>query len=360
MQVFSSLINWLFPTLPSEQEVLYAMTQAKLHEVKHLIIRQKELNHNYYPYHNEHPTLLAEKISEFVKLYTYSPFYPEFCFKNGVSLDNFSSYKKADCIKNFLHQPIKGKSLLGHLEKDITSLPLPFTQAIPSNNPFFFTDLIVFDDTYKGPLPTNGILKTDFEKLTMFYDELILENSPLKISGTIQFKLEVMKAIKILLTRPTGRKLLYFIFKPHFFDYLKNLILFRYVDYEVKCLAAPIASYANMTTSEEDKTRFEIHLSFNKQSEVFLESKDGQINQTEKSPFFITLAHELIHIRHFIMRKKWTANKIQELNLYSNEYEKVAITGILNDQTQDDISENSIRSEFGLIPRIYHAAKQYL
>lgn len=96
--------------------------------------------------------------------------------------------------------------------KSITENTLP----IPFSNPFIFTDLMVFKESYKGAFPLNGINFKEsknskdipFDDLTSFYEDIRLGNTKFQIEGNEAFKEIVWRDIKKLLTRKLGRMLI--------------------------------------------------------------------------------------------------------------------------------------------------------
>ncbi|MDF2549836.1 MAG: hypothetical protein K0S07_903, partial [Chlamydiales bacterium] len=82
--------------------------------------------------------------------------------------------------------------------------------AIPEDNPFFSEDLLLFEDSYRGLLPLNGVRVQDLEEASAFYQALSKDATSFQIpkEDPLFFDYALLQFRK-LLTRAEGRALLY-------------------------------------------------------------------------------------------------------------------------------------------------------
>ncbi len=355
MQIIPSYIrNWFYPPEHTDEEEVVALTQAKFKEVMHLASEQVQLSSRYYPFTVEHPTKLSQKASELVHYFSQTSFGRNFESSHNLSLRQFQSLDEKSKVKTLLHHPIASKNLLEHINSQLNKASPSFVCPIPSSNPFYDTDLVMYENSYQGTLPVNGIYQKDLNKIAVLYNQIAEGKTPITINGSFGFQLYVLTAFKKLLTRAYGRELIYSILKPNWSQYLKNVVL----RFPSKCLINIFPhnkrSFVECSQSTGNELIFSLSLCKEATYHVYIQKDEQTEKVTEKSPFYVSLAHELIHIRHALSNKSFKAIDKQEILHFSNEYEKVTITGMLNGKEEDPVSENSVRNQFNFFPRISH------
>lgn len=238
------------------------------------------------------------------------------------------------------------------------------------NDPFYNTDLVVFKDSYNGHLPLNGIRETEFNEIKKFYCDLEQDKTIFKITGDKIFKEKLFQGIKSLLTRSPGREI--------FFECLKR--------------TDPIFIQESQTSSATIGLN---HVTFLIKEDIdVIMNKEGK-KELIQVPFFLTIAHELIHVLHGDVGEKDT--RIQpNLSLmtdkkaekeFDNIEEQRTITGLrsplkvdfptneaisteewlkrmeiwekemeqdLSQKDYDFLNENRLRMVFGYPPRVDH------
>ncbi|MCI0381710.1 MAG: M91 family zinc metallopeptidase [Chlamydiae bacterium] len=249
------------------------------------------------------------------------------------------------------------------MEKKVLSYLIP----IDPEDRFAGTDLLVFKDEYPGTLPLNGIRYTEFIKITKLLPKIF--------SGVTRFKFDpmlsnssmrmLMRDFIILMTRKTSREL------------IKSLAFSSYdttfregEEFETQSLSSKLSNKL---------IRQEVFIC----SKKFIPSHLGRAAQLGRkkykipNPSFMSLAHELIHVKNNQQDLHHT-NALSELKDpegYTHREERRAISGwekkddfILEDGkkveeedwsaiTQDKyspVNEWSIRAEFGLPVREDH------
>ena len=141
---------------------------------------------------------------------------------------------------------------------------------------FSDTDLMVYPDAYEESIPINGVGETAFGELEELYLQFALI---LKIEGSDAFRERVLKDIRIILTRPLGRELIWEIVSrmtdPDHFIYILPFRDCRYASAQ----GEELIGYCT--------------------DPVFLLQvlPNGE-SATLSSPAFMGLAHEFIHLLH--------------------------------------------------------------
>lgn len=355
MKVIPSYIKeWFYPPIASEDEIFFGLTQAKLKEVSSLAFEQVLLNDQYSPFTIEHPTKLSERASELIHYFSYTNAARQLESTYNLSLYQFQQLPEKDKVKFLLHFPVSGKNLLQQIGSFLNINSPSFIREISQNNPFYGSDLIVYTDTYYGPLPTNGIYQKDFSNITALYNQIANNKTPITIHGSFGFQVHVLSAFKKLMTRSLGRELIYNILKPGWIQYFKGLFWGIPQNFTVDIFPHNSSCFVNCLETVGKEFVFTVNLCEKGRSQVYVEQAGKLGQKTEKSPFYISLAHELIHVKHSLLKKRFKSKDVNELHKFTNENEKVTITGQLNGKEEDGVSENSIREEFNFFPRLNH------
>lgn len=233
------------------------------------------------------------------------------------------------------------------LDKKLESLILP----IPPENPFHKTDLIVFQNDYKGMLPLNGIYAKDLEEITHIYQQIDDYEGGIKLSllddvsdTGVPFKEFVLDCIRKLLTRPTGRK-----------------IFSEIIARKIRVWIQPTKTNSQLRVYDNDPTLNELYFNIHKKTfERFITRlPNGKFDLIEDESFTI-LGHELIHAL------KPAPKTPPTLANYTNLDEQVTISGLkkpFNLQESFEyyeLNENRLRSEFGLKHRVCHTSLEDL
>ena len=358
----SSIYNYFSPPLDRTSLEQNEILDAKFKEINSLYIETLRLNQNYFSSSSKkHPSSLASKIKEAIEIAINSPNYHRFFQITQIGLDQLYHQNDDNLLYYTFNYPIKGKTLFDHMQMLVDQSQLPDIDTIDAKNPFLDSDLVLFKNSFKKELPINGIYQKDLEKITGLYKDIINDKTVIKVWGGFDFRVKVYLLMQKLLTRRVGHELLESIAHPSWKYYFKQLTSLKSFQYTFDIYQHPSKSTAQCTEGEYNSMHLESHLAFNKQTEVYVHKNDSSNIITEKMPEYIELAHELIHIRHFIHQREFKAINQTELISYSNASEKVTITGLLNGKEEDPICENSIRNELGLLSRVYHTAvRSYL
>lgn len=210
----------------------------------------------------------------------------------------------------------------------------------PPNSPFHGTDLILFKDTFTGPLPSNGIRLTQFQEMESVYQRILNKQSNIRISGGGKpFEDIIHEQIKILMTRDIGRQLWYEIINHQ--DKVLNILpttdMFR-------------SSVTRYSRSNKEAT---IHLGL-EPFQVLVQGHYRGYLRGEQMPLFLTLGHECIHALNIFNSPhidEWKKIHQRSATLdprYTNLEEQRTI------QSENIISENRLRSAFGHPLRFGH------
>lgn len=350
--------KWSHPL--TEDQVLIDLSIAKFKETYELLNECHRL-HDGGSTTSFYPSFLAHKVHEFVHYYSSSSH-----FQNLNTLDQ-SKIRDLKNLEGYALSKALRTTQIAHKTlrlffKELEEEPSESRLLISKENPFYQTDLTVFKDAYYGPLPSNGIYESDFKQLTRVYEKNFSPNSiGFDISGSPIFQIEFRRAYKKLLTRREGRELARLVLGMSWLDYFKNKWTLSSDRIKIsqalgKCLSKQSCYYLKTPFfSLAYQRKYEVNLSW--LGEVHHLDKIGDTMATFVFPTVILLAHEFIHITHYRKNKDWEVRDKTELVLYSNSEEKVTITGELNGETQDPLSENSLREVFGFLPRIYHKVR---
>lgn len=222
----------------------------------------------------------------------------------------------------------------------------------PKPGEFLGWPMLIVPDDYKGPLPnTTWIYQSAKDEFETLYNEIAAGSTSLKISehsGTVNgdaadtkypgFQDKVLKALKRLMTTPSGRTL------------LKALAEGGY-----KVTIRPSAHGLATTGRNNDANAkngkgtgstiyFDPHFG-DRTIKVF--DKDGNELAT---PFFLALGHELIHAFH---NEKGTnaRDQVPSNAAWDNKEEENTINGAKG------VTENKLRKEHGLGKRFGHGGK---
>lgn len=141
---------------------------------------------------------------------------------------------------------------------------------------FADTDLIVYPDSYEESIPINGIGETSFIELQHLYAAFL---SILRIEGNVPFCERVLKDIRIILTRPMGRELIWEIVSR-----------MRDPDHFIYILPFRDCRYASVEKEEL--------IGYSVEPAYLLQVLPNGESATLRSPPFMGLAHELIHLLH--------------------------------------------------------------
>lgn len=239
---------------------------------------------------------------------------------------------------------------------EILSLTVPDTPRLPKSfsdtdlearrkvisldvsSPFCGLDLLVFPDDYPDALSYNGILRSHYEILVSTYRRIIKGETSIRIHDPRtdkNFLPRVLGLIKTLLTRPTGREIIYALVKH------TDKIITICPPPEEEPITAAVQGFA--------RNQAKIYLNLDEEeSEVFLRDSLGEVT-SGTSPLEITLAHEMEHLRHMLELPPEEVDRRQERpphisKVHSNSEEHLTIT----------VTENKLRLEFGLPIREGH------
>jgi hypothetical protein len=215
--------------------------------------------------------------------------------------------------KTMLDKDKEGKDdLLTQFENKLSNRML----VMPTDSPFFDTDMIIFKDGVEGYLPLNGIRKSDLDVITQIYHDISKNQSKIRIcyygSGAgytekeLEFIKEVLNCIKILMTREIGRKII-------------NKMINLYHNTNI----LPGGK------SECSGTKIFLNYEKNEINPIIGEHPSGKLI-LYFSPLFIDLGHEMIHMIHPNKHKDKNSPSTldYEGQKYDNLEEQITITGL--------------------------------
>ncbi len=219
-------------------------------------------------------------------------------------------------------------------------------QYFPRNpNLEFFgdTDLVKYPDDYAGELPWNGIKESEFGGLTPLYLGLF---SHLKLKGELNFNEGVLRDIRMILSRPMGRELI------------------RRILNKMPSSQQCIEIYSSQSSSFQAGNPIQVIRHTLKPQRMIQILPDGH-SVTLKSPSFINLAHEFIHLLHELEdERRHDDALIRDPTLHrldTNREERRTIYGDCGTEHAERchpvslISDNGLRAQFsGLLQRITH------
>ncbi len=204
---------------------------------------------------------------------------------------------------------------------------------------FSDTDLLVYPDAYEGSIPINAVGETGFRELDTLYREFCMI---LKIGGDAAFKQQVLKEIRMILTRPLGRELIWEILsRMNDPDDFIHIIPFRDSRY-----------------THADGKEIIGHCT---DPVYLLQMMPNGESATLRSPSFMGLAHELIHLLHKLLGELIHIDDPTVPTLNSNREESRTIFGdcgtalVTRCHRISHISDNALRKQFfGLLLRSGH------
>ncbi len=234
-----------------------------------------------------------------------------------------------------------------------------------------FADMEIFEDDYLGNLPPNGIRRGDVESLNQQYLDfcslLKFNTAPIlkdpKNPATLtkidrdNFKNQVFRDVRILMSRPIGRQLIQRILNKHFQN---NITV------QIK------ASAQGCTHTKISETYYTIQYAI--QPVAYLQRMDKGLVSLAAPPF-IRLGHELIHLLHYLEGegKHISDPKMDPRNTDPEEWRTIdgkcrcpnhqnpPLDTSRKDRLDDErnlsihpISENSLRAAFDLLQRETH------
>ena len=181
-----------------------------------------------------------------------------------------------------------------------------------TNSEFKDTDLIVFNDDYQGPMPINGIKKTDLIEIEKILDSIQKGVSKIQISqGNDNYPL-VMRDIKMLLTREIGRKIIKILHSSKL---------------PINILPQESNRLRNVTaTNEYDSWNKIITIDYKEDRIIGIDALGRR--KFIQWPSFIRLGHEMIHAIHDITSYQIAADEMPLEGEWSNIREQITISGI--------------------------------
>lgn len=209
-----------------------------------------------------------------------------------------------------------------------------YQKEMPPDSPFIDTDLVIFDDQYKGKMPLNGIKEKDLKKITEKYKEICSDQSNIKIDKSdSEFLNQIQKEIKTLLTREVGRELILKLTQEkEELSIKKDKQTGIDPDYPRVILINPLQTYNYL---------IEMHPS-------------GELRLSNSRPLAIILGHELIHASHGSEMQKLSLKDPTMGGVYDTLEEQVTITGFNKEiNFYSDESETKLEEELNWSPISY-------
>jgi hypothetical protein len=280
------------------------------------------------------------------------------CKKRKISIENDQNIK---IRPNFLRDTETEKT--GHLfpyreKKEETGIdPMEIDQEIenelgellqsnlvemPSNSPFIDADLIILKNDYKGTMPLNGIKEEDFKEISILFEAICTNNSSLRIISDPPFSNKIQEAVKTLLTREIGRKLIRKICSFNSPILICKDERSEYVYYK---------NVINISKSALDNRELVNVMDPDLKGSRRRKLQGEQPVKAGFEPLFVVLAHEMIHATHchtdLQMSKERMATKDEQ---YDTKEEKLTIEGFcLNSNGQwiyDELNERNLTGAF--------------
>lgn len=245
-------------------------------------------------------------------------------------------------------------------------------EILDPSNPFFGEDVLVFNDSYQGLLPNNGMYKSEWEMASKWITSLQQDGvvGPVTLKGDEEFKTEVIKSVKELCQTIGSRKFLKEIFSA---DY--PLVIKSTRSKPPHCLPkkklCTIALNPNILDANEVLNKGKAAWSL--------------------SSFTTTLCHECVHYYNALVNREDFKKRVMDdfvltdLAHFSNSEELLTITGQTKDETLHDslltpaslddeedwemdsealiepsYSENWLRTATGQWPRVSHQGFEYI
>lgn len=320
-----------------------------------------------------------------------------------MTINQYALYNSPQ-YRAFIEEDEKGLGEVGELLVDKLEEE---TIELPSDHPFYDTDLLVFNDNYEGVLPLTGIRKTEFKEITELFQKIcqgpsrktVIEaltsktrqheedfsnESDAELKSILdlfnfdifrdEYKLVihddpiyqniVKDSLKTLMTRRLGRKVITDAIKKKDIEKIK-----------LKPPSGETRIGSSIRKCEIHNKNFELTFETNPEFDLIT------ISNGKKAPLvsvvFITMAHEIIHTLNYPWKDELPT--IADGGLDEME-EQMTIFGIdqplkpvksedsiLNSDedlnfdsveesgcTYNELNENNLRAVFGLMPRINH------
>lgn len=200
-------------------------------------------------------------------------------------------------------------------DNDFTEGLDKWVRPTPSNTAL--SNLVIFSDDFKGVLPSNGILETDFTHFCALYDNIATGKTNIKILGDAQFRTEILQALEAILQHRMGRELL---------DELIKLGIPTEKGKEAPLARIPIDHNSPAMAFFLGSKLFAVYVAPEDAAYVHSLQYDKQ-HMLVKSPLHITLAHELLHVLHST-RPGYTFKNDADTEELTNSEEQITITGI--------------------------------
>jgi ankyrin repeat protein len=187
----------------------------------------------------------------------------------------------------------------------------------PADQPLSDADFYVFKDSFSGSLPLNGIREGDFHKYNELYKKLEIGSTKVSIEGSDDFKTLILSSLKKLIERESGRELL-----DEFF--------MKAVPEKVEIKQGEESETGVLPDPFTQKETYVIRMDTNPQRTLYIFSTELQTNKkiAVKIPFFMTLAHEMVHVLHLSKDRKGMDEAPTLSPRFHNMEEQVTISGM--------------------------------
>jgi hypothetical protein len=213
---------------------------------------------------------------------------------------------------------------------------------MPSNSAFIGTDLMILKNDYKGTMPINGIKEEAFKEISALFEAICTNNSSLKIMSDPSFSNKIEEAIKTLLTRELGRKLIRKICNfnnPIRIGKGEDSRFVRSID------------IINIDKQSLDNRIIVNVMDPDPRGNRRIELDGKQPVKAGFHPLFVILAHEMIHAVHYLEDPQMLEERSEEEDeQYDTKEEKFTIEGFwLNSHEQliyDELNERTLTGAF--------------
>ena len=251
-----------------------------------------------------------------------------------------------------------------HFQDQIAYSLQAMTLPVPPSSPFHGTDLIVCRDSTRL-IPLNGIKETDFHALEYLFMRIVNAQTSIEIRGGSEFRALVLEQIKMLMTRRLGRRL------------LEKIVGFQ--DNTLAILPVTPTYPDSITRWGRNNREVFIYLDFVDEVRVVVRSPQTGWLTPSSMPHFMTVGHEMIHALNIFSSPNLEAHlAYRELEPLERHYncreeertiatflprspqfpltleEADAIAWGIDAVNEDQITENSLRSVFGMPARVGH------
>lgn len=240
-------------------------------------------------------------------------------------IERVASQKILQQYKESPNEPDMDEAGIEEISQALDRFILPLNK----NSVFSDTDLVLIDSAFSGNMPLNGIRKSELEHIEQLFKSICEGKEKLKISAdNAPFTTQTEEAIKLLLTRNIGRKLIQKILEN---PLLNKVEILRGENSKVTYKNANVGEIKiTMTTLPEDSK--DSLLSYHPTGKIMLRD----------NPFYITLAHEMVHVSHY--PNLLASNSPTLSSKYNNMEEQLTITGLKKDLSLEnpeyDFKEN--------------------